>query len=754
MLVFMLTILPVLCFTAYTGWRHVGVIDPAVWRVYSVMFPVLSVACLFIVLSLLVEYGSLYNIINSELAQAVGFLNIGYIGLVALLGWISLLLLRRMNIAAMGTTVDKILLRLYQKAGVSSKKAIEIKRINKPRGLVIGTAGLLLLAAVILAPVPDEAKVAKIFLRLSEQVSLLGFFLLVRARRYFQIDADALLAVDRRPPILFLRSFDDDEKQRFTRADKALLDFSLETRLSNHFSRFGPFIAIGSPKETVPQLGAARVLLSDEEWQPRVLGWMQEAGLIIMYSGKTHWVNWELRQIIENQRTTRLILMFPEIRAWRRSKRKAEISARVEQVRQVFKNTPWEEELAEFRDFPGLRAMLFRPDGSMVMVKSQSRSRDSYHLAALIAHEYLLDPDRAVTAADADLAAPRFFRSLAAFVALAAVIGAVVGAVYLISEGGDSRLAFKQGELYFSEPVTEDEARPIGEYLVQRGIFSDNHGSTVQLHLEQGIYQLRFVINPEHVDDFFTALEFGIIGRHIATKLLGGKPVEVIFADNQLKPKKVVPLSALMMFGKGELYYSEPVTSDEAHRVGTILVQEEFFSDDWSSTACFYFGQGRYRLRLVISPEYVEDPFTAIQFGFVGKQIDRRVLAGRPVDVEFADEQLNLIKIVPPSAIMMFGKGELYYSEPVTAAEANKVGAWLWQSGYFSDDRGTSVHLSRKAGVFQLKFVINPSRQADPEVRAAFMDIGRGIAAEALDGHPTDMHLCDGNFTTLYSKRL
>jgi hypothetical protein len=34
------------------------------------------------------------------------------------------------------------------------------------------------------------------------------------------------------------------------------------------------------------------------------------------------------------------------------------------------------------------------------------------------------------------------------------------------------------------------------------------------------------------------------------------------------------------------------------------------------------------------------------------------------------------------------------------------------------------------------------------------MDIGRGIAAEALDGHPTDMHLCDGNFTTLYSKRL
>jgi hypothetical protein len=37
--------------------------------------------------------------------------------------------------------------------------------------------------------------------------------------------------------------------------------------------------------------------------------------------------------------------------------------------------------------------MLFRPDGSMVMVKSRSKSRDSYHLAALVAHYILIDSD-------------------------------------------------------------------------------------------------------------------------------------------------------------------------------------------------------------------------------------------------------------------------------------------------------------------------------------------------------------------------
>ncbi len=172
-----------------------------------------------------------------------------------------------------------------------------------------------------------------------------------------------------------------------------MLDFSLETRLSNHFNHFGPFIAIGSPKETLPEPGAARVLLSDNEWQPRVLGWMRDAQLIIMYSGKTHCVNWELRKVLESKCATRLILLIPEIKAWRSSKRNKDIMARVEQVREVFRDTPWEEELLQFDDLARLRAMLFRPDGSMVMVKSRSRSRDSYHLAALVAHQILIGAD-------------------------------------------------------------------------------------------------------------------------------------------------------------------------------------------------------------------------------------------------------------------------------------------------------------------------------------------------------------------------
>jgi len=387
----------ILCFAVYAGWRHVGVIDPAVWKAHRIVFPLLVVLCLFVAWGTLETTGSVTSIFNQDRTQAIqqlsSVLTAGWIAAVSVLGWISLVMLRRMKITAMGAPLDRVLRQLMENAGLNAVQATHIKRINTPRGTLIGLAGAFVLLILILAPIPSNKQLAEVMLRSNQQLTLLGFFLLVRARRYFQINADSLLAVDRRPPILFLRSFDDDEKQQFGRSDKAFLDFSLETRLSNHFSRFGPFVAIGSPKETLPQLGAARVLLSDEEWQPRVLNWMRQSNLVIMYSGKTHWVNWELRQLLESGCVTRLILMIPEIKAWRRSKRNKDISARVEQIRDVFRSTPWEEELLQFKDFAGLRAMLFRPDGSMVMVKSRSHGRDSYHLAALVAHLILLNSE-------------------------------------------------------------------------------------------------------------------------------------------------------------------------------------------------------------------------------------------------------------------------------------------------------------------------------------------------------------------------
>lgn len=391
--VFLLIAAAILLLAAYTGWRHVGVIDPRVWRAYLFVLPLLFLFCLLVGLS--IAFGQDWNsksILDSG-ELLVGMMNALWVAAVALPGLVCVALLRRTRIAPMGIGLAELLARLGRHSGPSGPALAGVARINPRRGVVIGAAGAAMLLGVIVIPqlVDLPSWPRNILVRDSWKIQMFGFALLVRARRYFQVSADALQAVDRRPPVLFLRSFEDDEKQKYRGPSRGLLDFSLEMRLANHFHRLGPFIAIGSPKEPVPILGAARVLLPDDQWQARVLGWMRDAHLIVMYSGKTQWVNWELRNIIENGRATQLILLIPEIKGWRSGKRAQDLEARVTRIREVFKDTPWHEELLAWRDFAGLRAMLFRADGSMVMVKSKSRTRDSYHLAALVAHFVLLD---------------------------------------------------------------------------------------------------------------------------------------------------------------------------------------------------------------------------------------------------------------------------------------------------------------------------------------------------------------------------
>ena len=387
----LLIVVPVLCFLVYTGWRHVGVIDVGVWRAYLIAFPLL------ILFSLFAAWGLSISPTNSGGQSAdENWFFVSLMSAGAIVGFGAVLLLKKMRIATFGVPLVELLRDLNSYKGHRVADAKKIRRVNVPRGIVLGLLGGIIVLSTALAPPLTGAHVTGDLAQGSQKVGLLGCFLLIRARRYFQVRADSLLAVDKRKPILFLRSFADDEQVKFDGSEMAILDFSLETRLSNHFNYFGPFIAIGSQKDSVPQIGAARVILSDNSWQPRVLNWMSEASAVVMYSGKSQWVTWELAKLVNTERVAKLILMIPEVKGWRRAIRSKDITARIEYVREAFKNTKWHEALAALQNFQDVRAMLFRSDGSLVAIKSRPRNRDSYHLAALIAHYILLNETTAM----------------------------------------------------------------------------------------------------------------------------------------------------------------------------------------------------------------------------------------------------------------------------------------------------------------------------------------------------------------------
>ena len=636
----------VFTFAAYTGWRHVGVIDPRVWRSYLLLFPLVVLLAAFIGFGLLVNWQD-EGVDPLDNAQSfVMIFALLQFAAVSIPGFVCVLYLKRTRLSQGGARLPDVLTQLWKRGGTSELKITNQQRINTRRGLAYAGLGALILVVVMAIPIPEGRQASTVF-RLTEQLDLFAFFLIVRARRYFQVSADALLAVDKRPPILFLRSFADDEKQRYGTSRRALLDFSLETRLANHFHRFGPFIAIESPTDSIPQPGAARVRLGDEEWQGRVLGWIREANLILMYCGTTAWVSWELRQVIENGRATSLILMFPEIRTWRRSKRNQDIGARTEQIRKAFKDTPWNEELMVFDDYPGLRAMLFREDGSMIMIRSTSRSRDAYHLAALLAHQRLIDPKSALLTTAADETprrAPRWvFAGAAATLALA-----LIGSAYMLAPGpGDARLTFKQGELYYADPVTEEDARKVGEHLLQQEFFSDDHASTVQLHQEEGRYQLQFVVDPDYLDDPLTSIEFGRLGSQIAREVLGGRSLEVTLADPTLETVKAVPPSGVLEYGNSALFFTNPVAESDARAVGDVLAESGFFTDERPSLVHIGWEEEVFHLRFVVDESRANAPETLNAFSELGAVLSAQGLGSRPVVVHICDERFRTVQRTP-----------------------------------------------------------------------------------------------------------
>ncbi len=151
---------------------------------------------------------------------------------------------------------------------------------------------------------------------------------------------------------------------------------------------------------------------------------------------------------------------------------------------------------------------------------------------------------------------------------------------------------------------------------------------------------------------------------------------------------------------------------------------------------------------------HAEKLLTAIQFSVMGNDISREVLSGKPVDVELYNQNLKLIKTLPWSAKLMYGKGELYYTDPISPSEAQALGEWLRQNGFFTETKATAVHFGREQGVHQLRFVIDQSRLGDPQIIGAFIEFSRAIAEQVFGSTAVLVHLCDQEFHTLKSERV
>jgi len=140
-------------------------------------------------------------------------------------------------------------------------------------------------------------------------------------RKLLAPSAERVLAHDHRAPVVYLRPFDEDCRRVHaqpvgTRIGGPNLETSsspasLEKVLAQALSRIGPFIAVGMPGDTLAPLGAARLYLSDDNWQAEVEALVRRAAAIVLLPETSEGTRWEIAKVMRWANPRRVLMIVP-----------------------------------------------------------------------------------------------------------------------------------------------------------------------------------------------------------------------------------------------------------------------------------------------------------------------------------------------------------------------------------------------------------------------------------------------------------
>lgn len=143
-------------------------------------------------------------------------------------------------------------------------------------------------------------------------------FLVWLPKRIALKKASKLRRVDRRRPILYLRTFKDDGHFQLSRPRgwfpfRLLHHLEFEDVVATAAGAFGPVVALGRPGEKLPPLGCTREYVEHRDWRGRVETLMEDCAAVILVLGKADGFNWEVRSLIERGYIHKAVVLIPPL---------------------------------------------------------------------------------------------------------------------------------------------------------------------------------------------------------------------------------------------------------------------------------------------------------------------------------------------------------------------------------------------------------------------------------------------------------
>ena len=215
-----------------------------------------------------------------------------------------------------------------------------------------------------------------------------------------------------------------------------------------------------------------------------------------------------------------------------------------------------------------------------------------------------------------------------------------------------------------------------------------------------------------------------------------------------------------LTFNGGDLYYTSSVKEAEATKLGEYLTQGEFFDGSPKSVQIKKSGD-IWEFRVVVKQGYEKDEKNVEIFKKIAVTLSKDLFKGVPVDIHLCDPYFKTLRVVnflksdkgvaqsPYGVKLIFNAGELYYTQPVTRSEAEKLGQYLVQAKFF-DGKPKSVQIKKSEQIYQFRYVVIEGYEQNEEYIGQVKEFSTELSENVFHNAPVDIHLCDTeSFKTL-----
>ena len=209
------------------------------------------------------------------------------------------------------------------------------------------------------------------------------------------------------------------------------------------------------------------------------------------------------------------------------------------------------------------------------------------------------------------------------------------------------KLEFNKGEVYYKSPITDLEAKELGEYLTEKDFF-DGNPKSLQLVKQDDIYKLRFVIKKEMREskDILNSLEQ--ISALTSSAVFDDSPVEVDICDNYFNTVseiKGIKYGKSLEFGKDIIFYNDSISKEQASNLGNYLISIGTFMD-LGIMIRLEKTDSVYLLHLPVQEKMDEDSSYLEAVKIVAKAISEEIFSKEQVDVYLCDDLFETRKVV------------------------------------------------------------------------------------------------------------